>query len=170
MLLLAGVFVWEQQTSSEASDILSVSPNAPSIATRSVSNGGYIADPVKRSDAAISASATRQLVNVRWTDGDSGWIDGKAFRLYGVDAPEGAPTRAKCRAEQVRALSAADAARSLTRNSDVEIRGSLGTDRYGRDLVLLSVGGKDVASTLVGQGHLMFWAYEAGQAKPDWCG
>ncbi|MFN4183734.1 MAG: thermonuclease family protein [Hyphomonas sp.] len=162
--------VWERQTSSETSDILAVAPSAPSNATRSLSEGRYIADPVKRSGTAVSASATRQPVNVRWADGDSGWIDGKAFRLYGVDAPEGAPARAKCGAEQVRSSSAADAARSLTRNSSVEIRGSLGADKYGRNLVLLSVDGKDVASTLVGQGHLKFWAYDAGQAKPDWCG
>lgn len=107
--------------------------------------------------------------DVRWVDGDSGWIDGREFRLFGVDAPEGSPSRARCQQERTRSRQAREAAHSLTSQGDVAIRGSMGTDKYGRELLLLTVDGKDVAAALVGRGHLKYWAYEAGQKKPDWC-
>ena len=112
---------------------------------------------------------TAEPVSITWVDGDSGWIDGREFRLYGVDAPEGSPSRARCNEERALSAEAKAAARSLTSQGTVDVRSSMGTDKYGRELLLLSVDGKDVAASLVGRGHLQYWAYEAGQKKPDWC-
>lgn len=166
LLLLAGVMIWERQVSPGAPAILAAVPEAQAAPP----SGRYIPDPVDRPAAAIPASASLQPVSIRWADGDSGWINGKAFRLYGVDAPEGSPSRAKCHAEWSRSSEARNAAVSLTSRGEVGIKSYMGKDRFDRDLVQLSVDGRDVASTLVGSGHLQLWAYEAGQVKPDWCG
>jgi endonuclease YncB( thermonuclease family) len=42
-------------------------------------------------------------------------------------------------------------------------------DSYGRELVDLSAGGRDVADQLVAAGKLKRWNFEAGESKPDWC-
>ncbi|OZB15555.1 MAG: hypothetical protein B7X53_11195 [Hyphomonas sp. 34-62-18] len=125
-----------------------------------------------RSDWLESRSGgedTAEPVSVTWVDGDSGWINGREFRLYGVDAPEGSPSRARCNEERALSAEAKAAARSLTSQGAVDVRSSMGTDKYGRELLSLSVDGKDVAASLVGRGHLQYWAYESGQKKPDWC-
>ncbi|MFN7056847.1 thermonuclease family protein [Hyphomonas sp.] len=119
-----------------------------------------------RATAALTRSDT--LVDVNWVDGDSGTLNGRSFRLHGVDAPEGSPSRAECVQEQVRAEASAGAARALTRNGKVTVRQSHGFDRYGRELVSLSVDGRDVATLLMEQGHLKRWDYPA-QRKPNWC-
>jgi endonuclease YncB( thermonuclease family) len=170
LLLLAGIMLWELQATPGKPDlkVAGASPSAPARETyQDRQHTSYGASLPVSLDRAAQAQTP---VNIRWVDGDSGWINGREFRLYGVDAPEGSPSRADCQAERARSARAKDAARSLTSKGNVEIRGSMGIDRYGRDLLLLTVDGKDVAASLVGRGHLQYWAYEAGQDKPDWCG
>ncbi|MBY9066164.1 thermonuclease family protein [Hyphomonas sp. WL0036] len=121
-------------------------------------------DPVP--EVTAHPSAARHAVS--WVDGDSGRIGEVRFRLYGVDAPEGSPSKAYCDLEQRRAIGARLAARTLTNQGNVRIE-EMGMDRYGRLLVRLSVAGEDVASKLVAQGHLKTWDYDAGETKPDWC-
>ena len=113
-------------------------------------------------------SGTR--VTVSWVDGDSGRINGREFRLHGVDAPEGSPSRARCERERRRAVDAEYAVRTLTAGKRAVVRRSHGVDKYGRELIDLSVDGQDVAARLLAQGHLKQWNYDAGAAKPDWCG
>lgn len=108
-------------------------------------------------------------VKVAWVDGDSGTINGARFRLYGVDAPEGSPSRAGCERELRRADAARRAAREATDGKDVRVLHVYGVDRYGRKLVDLKADGRDVSSVLIGQGHLKYWRYSAGQEKPSWC-
>tara|TARA_R110000868_G_scaffold32971_3_gene119992 strand:- start:377 stop:955 length:579 start_codon:yes stop_codon:yes gene_type:complete len=121
--------------------------------------------------APASFSITRASVargNVYWIDGDSGHINGKQFRLHGVDAPEGSPSRAKCNRERSRANDARYAVRTLTMGKKAIVKRSHGVDKYGRELVDLSVDGKDITITLIARGHLKRWRY-GHEAKPDWC-
>lgn len=121
--------------------------------------------------AIVSSSpASRNAgLEVVWVDGDSGRIGGRAFRLHGVDAPEGSVSRARCSLERQRADRARSAARRLTAGQGVIVARTYGRDRYGRELVDLTLGGRDVAGMLMRDGHLKRWRYEAGAPKPDWC-
>jgi len=111
-----------------------------------------------------------QTMVVTWVDGDSGRLDGREFRLHGVDAPEGSSQRAKCVRERELSVSAREAARGLTKGKPVRVARRYGKDDYGRELVDLALGDGDVASQLLAAGMLKRWNFEAGQRKPDWCG
>lgn len=129
----------------------------------------FLLDQQAGREGTDATSAGRPVSVVRWVDGDSGTIDGRAFRLHGVDAPEKDPRRAKCTAEIARSGKAFEAAVALTADQSVVVDKSHGPDAYDRELVDLSVGGADIADRLVAQGHLKRWNFEAGQRKPDWC-
>jgi endonuclease YncB( thermonuclease family) len=119
--------------------------------------------------SAVATVSSSKPLEVYWVDGDSGTIEGRPFRLHGVDAPEGSLARAQCSAERLRADEARSAVRTLTENGVVEIRESHGSDKYDRELLSLSVDGRDVASSLIASGHVKRWNFEAGNAKPRWC-
>lgn len=122
--------------------------------------------PVRAVSDSLPSDAPLRVV---WVDGDSGTIDGVRFRLYGVDAPESSPFRAGCERELRRAGAAWRAARDATDGKDVRVLHSYGEDRYGRMLVDLKADGRDLGALLIGQGHLKYWRYAAGQPKPTWC-
>ncbi|HPG89427.1 MAG TPA: thermonuclease family protein [Hyphomicrobium sp.] len=117
-----------------------------------------------------TGTADNQVVRVTWVDGDSGRLDDREFRLHGVDAPEGSPQRAKCARERTLSGDARNAARSITEGKTVRVAGTYGPDTYGREIVDLSAGGKDVADQLVASGKLKRWNFDGGERKPDWCG
>jgi endonuclease YncB( thermonuclease family) len=106
---------------------------------------------------------------VTWVDGDSGYVNGREFRLHGVDAPESSPSRARCTKERELARASRSGAENATGGRRVTVARSYGTDAYGRELVDLRADRTDVASTLLKGGHVKRWNFEAGQAKPDWC-
>lgn len=171
LMLFAALMLWEafnppSQSPLQAATTPTVAPGPPEWSSRDSRSG---AGDARFLEERPFSEPTPQPVSIRWVDGDSGWINGREFRLYGVDAPEGSPSRARCSEEQRRSAQAKAAAQSLTRQGSVEVRSSMGTDKYGRELLSLTVDGKDVAASLVGRGHLQYWAYEAGQKKPDWC-
>ena len=121
-------------------------------------------------NSVVSAKPAETWVSVNWVDGDSGTLDGRSFRLFGVDAPEGSATRAKCASELRQADAARDAVRELTSRSAVTVTATHGIDKYDRELVSLGIDGRDVASSLIASGHLKRWNYERGDRKPNWCG
>lgn len=118
---------------------------------------------------ASPGSNTGKPVSVAWVDGDSGTIDGKEFRLHGVDAPEGSPSRAMCARERQLSAGSREAAQRATWNRHVVVSRRYGKDRYDRELVDLSVDGQSVARKLIASGHVKRWNFEAGQPKPNWC-
>lgn len=126
--------------------------------------------------ASESASASTELGGtVYWSDGDSGRLsDGTKFRLHGIDAPETGSMKqrggAKCEAERALGYEAKAAATELTRGREVFVTQVMGRDRYGRNVVSLSLEGQDVAGLLVKAGTHQQWDYDGGDAKPDWCG
>lgn len=119
-----------------------------------------------------------QLVGeVKWSDGDSGYVDGTPFRLSGVDAPEttkpgGRSNAAKCDAEQTRGVRSKAYMRELTYNAELTITRNLGEDRYGRLIITLSADGVDVGESGIMSGHLKRWPLDGVRslrAKPSWC-
>lgn len=126
--------------------------------------------------ASENASASTELGGtVYWSDGDSGRLsDGTKFRLHGVDAPETGSMKqrggAKCEAERALGFDAKAVAVELTRGETVTVSKLMGRDRYGRNVVKLSMEGRDVASLLISGGTHQAWDYDGGEPKPDWCG
>ena len=129
---------------------------------------GLVDERTPGTPAANSASGN-QVVRVTWVDGDSGRLDGREFRLHGVDAPEGSPQRAQCARERELSSGAREAARGLTDGVSVRVSRSYGKDDYGREIVDLSAGGRDVADQLVAKAKLQRWNFDGGESKPDWC-
>lgn len=124
--------------------------------------------------ALAAQAATGDPAPVYWSDGDSGRLpDGTRFRLHGVDSPETGSMKqrggAKCELERIKGYEAKEAAVELTREKSAKIAKSYGPDRYGRLVVDLQVGGKDVATTLISEGTHKAWDYDGGERKPDWC-
>jgi len=98
------------------------------------------------------------------------------FRLADVDAPEtggvGARGGAKCEAERVIGFEAKAFMVDLTGDGALVITSNSGPDRYDRDVITLSVDGRDVARAGVEAGHLEDWPHKGRRAltkKPDWC-
>jgi endonuclease YncB( thermonuclease family) len=126
--------------------------------------------------ASENAQAATELGGtVYWSDGDSGQLsDGTKFRLHGIDAPETGSIRqrggAKCEAERALGYDAKAVAVELTRGREVTVTRVMGRDRYGRNVVALSLDGEDMASLLIGGGTHQAWDYDGGAPKPDWCG
>ncbi len=89
-------------------------------------------------------------------DGDTIWLDGEKIRIMGYDTPE--PTTNICggSAEVELAHRASDRLVELLRQGDVTIERD-GTDRFGRTLAIIRVGGKDVGDILVGEGLARYW-------------
>lgn len=117
------------------------------------------------------------VTQIYWSDGDSGRLNGKPFRLANVDAPEkggvGSYGGAKCESERERAFETKAFVVELTRGAKVEIRKSYGFDRYDREVVDLSVDGRDLAEIGLEAGHYRSWPHKGQKAlskKPDWCG
>lgn len=134
--------------------------------------GAWYATNAASASAATGTEAPK--LTVYWSDGDSGRLsDGTKFRLHGIDAPETGSMKqrggAKCEHERVLGFEAKEAALELTRGREVIVSDVRDTDRYGRTVVRLDLGGKDLASLLVAGGTHAAWDYDGRQKKPDWC-
>ncbi len=84
-------------------------------------------------------------------------------RLVGFDTPE--TKDPQCPEELALGKRATDRLRVLVRSGPVELY-RLGHDKYGRDLVTLTVAGQDVGNVLVAEG--LAHAYHGG-ARGGWC-
>lgn len=84
-------------------------------------------------------------------------------RLLGFDAPE--TKSPKCAAEAGWGHRATLRLRELVKRPELALFRN-GHDKYGRALVVLTVGGKDVARIMVGEGLAV--AYH-GEARRNWC-
>lgn len=86
-------------------------------------------------------------------------------RLLGFDTPE--VYSPKCRGELVAGQQATAVLRQILRSGPVTAARFQGHDRYGRELVRLEVGGRDVARQMIASGYAV--PYSGGR-HPDWCG
>lgn len=148
----------------------------------------WLASPILIAIAALAATAAERLpgrtapeagsvTSIYWSDGDSGRIDGMKFRLSNVDAPEtggvGSIGGARCEPERVLGFDAKAFIVETTRNADIRVSHRYGTDRYGREVVDIEVGGQSLADIGLAAGHYRPWPHDGQRAlsrKPDWCG
>jgi endonuclease YncB( thermonuclease family) len=87
----------------------------------------------------------------------------RTARLVGLDTPE---TRdAQCDAEFQAGKRATERLRALVKAGEVTYRRK-GSDKYGRLLIVLSIGGEDVADIMVREG--LAQPYRGG-ARINWC-
>lgn len=84
-------------------------------------------------------------------------------RLVGFDTPE--VKDPKCHAEAALGKRATERLRALVKSGPVEMY-RLGHDKYGRELVTLTVAGRDVGEVLVAEG--LAHAYHGG-SRGGWC-
>ena len=100
-------------------------------------------------------------------DGDTVALDcadgRKTARLVGFDTPE--TKDPACAAEAALGQEATLRLRALVKTGDVALDAQ-GYDKYGRVLAVMTVGGVDVADTLVSEGLAM--RYRGGQ-RINWC-
>lgn len=86
-------------------------------------------------------------------------------RLLGFDTPEVYSPR--CQKELAAGRQATAILRQVLQSGPITGARFQGHDRYGRELVRLEVGGKDVARQMIASGYAV--PYSGGR-HPDWCG
>lgn len=95
-------------------------------------------------------------------DGDTAWVNGEKIRISGIDAPE---IDGKCAYERSLAQRAKSRLSALMSAEPFSVSRS-GTDRYGRTLATIYLGGQgDVGAVLVRDGLARVWT---GRRMP-WC-
>lgn len=111
-----------------------------------------LADPVARGSVTV-------------VDGDSIAVAGREWRLLGYDTPE--TVKAWCEAERRLGLIAKDRLAALIAAAkDLELTGGDETDRHGRPLGTLLLGGRDTGETLIAE--RLARPYNGG-IKKGWC-
>lgn len=128
---------------------------------------GCVAPTDPLAQAALSGETGCRVTYV--VDGDTvhmtcpGTGDVKA-RLLGFDTPE--VYSPACRQELAAGQEATALLRQVLRSGPITAARFQGHDRYGRELVDLEVGGRDVARTMISTGYAV--PYSGGRS-PDWC-
>jgi micrococcal nuclease len=114
--------------------------------------------------AVAQQSATGTIRYV--TDGDTFRLaSGERIRIAGIDAPETDPRQAKCRLEVTRGKAAKAVLAGLIEARSVRFT-RVGRS-YNRTVATVSVGGRDLAASLIAAGAAKPWP--RGRPKPDWC-
>lgn len=99
-------------------------------------------------------------------DGDTFWMDGAKIRIADIDTPETHPAR--CAREAELGAAATRRLQALLNSGEVALTGiGRDTDRYGRQLRIVSVDGRGVGDTLVAEGLARRYA---GGRRDGWCG
>lgn len=113
---------------------------------------------MKAAPLALILAASPVLADVTITDGDTLKLDGRTYRLWGIDAAE---YRQTCPDGWAAGVMALEALASLVRDRTVacELRS---TDRYGRTVAICRADGVDLGATMVRAGQaLAFVRYSA---------
>lgn len=108
--------------------------------------------------------------NVNIIDGDTIRMDGITIRIIELDTPE--TFRSRCENELVLGLAAKEHLRSLLDSGTVTYEAT-GTDRYGRTLAKVHVGGVNVGQQMIRDGVAL--PYQPGKDAKlarlrHWCG
>jgi micrococcal nuclease len=138
---------------------------------------GWAAGPMFVRDAAASATTTAPAAPARFADchiggGTDCVVDGDTFRMGGVririddiDTPETHPAR--CAREAELGAAATRRLRALLNSGEVVLASSgRDTDRYGRQLRLVTVGGRGIGDMLIAEGLARRYA---GGHRAGWC-
>lgn len=132
-------------------------------------NGGFalfllaaFAAAIIFTDSPPPAPALHHAISVY--DGDTIRLGQERIRIVGLDTPE-IGHRAECESEALAAEQAKQALIGEIARGNVALHRQ-GTDRYGRTLARVTVDGRDVADTLIAQGHARPYA---GGRRESWC-
>ena len=112
---------------------------------------------------AASGGITVSGQRIYVIDGDTFDLNGTRIRVAGIDAPETRPAR--CAREAALGAAAAQKLAELLRGRPLWISG-LKTDRWGRSVAVVRVGGEDVADAMIGSG--LARNYD-GKPRQGWC-
>ena len=96
-------------------------------------------------------------------DGDTFTLGSERVRIAGIDAPETHPSR--CADEARLGLAATQKLRQLLGSGTVRVSGEK-IDKYGREVREVTVGGRDVAEIMIGEG--LARSYD-GEKRLPWC-
>jgi len=114
---------------------------------------------------ALICAMSCEPVELRIWDGDTLRLgmtrEAESVRILNIDTPE---IEGQCQYERELAQAAKHLLADLLEGQRVELRRQ-DTDRYGRTLATLSVGGRDVGDQLVAAGVARTWS---GRREP-WC-
>jgi micrococcal nuclease len=124
---------------------------------------GIAASALSLSFGATAAQERRENFQMcgrdRYTcvvDGDTIWLDGLNLRLEAYDTPE--PHNDICGGQAEVTLAGQASARLLQLlNSNAFTVQTAGTDRYGRVLATIRIGGTDVGDILISEGLARRW-------------
>ena len=137
-----------------------------------IASGGAIglAWPTESASQADTISAQFTLCHTGGgtncvVDGDTIWLAGQKIRVMDIDAPETHPPH--CPLEADLGGKATNRLRALLNEGafSVEQRGMRDTDRYGRQLRVLTRGGQSLGDILVEEGLAREW----GGSRQPWC-
>ena len=112
---------------------------------------------------AASGGTTVSGQHIIVIDGDMFILNGTRIRVAGIDAPETHPAR--CAEEARLGQAATQKLAELLRGRPLWISG-LRTDRYGRSVGIVRVGGEDVADAMISAG--LARNYD-GERRQGWC-
>jgi endonuclease YncB( thermonuclease family) len=144
---------------------------------RGASSGPKVIDNGPEITGALGAMSPG---SIRVVDADTIFFNGKSYRLVGYDTPEGGP-RAKCAAERELAARAVRRLRQIVAGGSLRLQqvscgcpdGTEGTDRcnHGRLCAVLTVGERDVAQILIGEGLARRYSCRGDNCPPrqPWC-
>jgi len=126
---------------------------------------------------SAAEAQTVSISTVYWSDGDSGRVDGRPFRLANVDAPEtggvgAAIGAAECESERALGYEAKAFIVELTKHGNVSIVREYGIDQFDRYVMDLAVDGKSVATLGLEAGIYRRWLFDGRkelEPKPIWC-
>ncbi|MBB5685008.1 thermonuclease family protein [Sphingobium boeckii] len=98
-------------------------------------------------------------------DGDTIWLAGVKIRIMDIDAPETHPSKCPMEADLGGKATARLQALLNAGSFNVESRGARDTDKYGRQLRVLTRKGRSLGAKLVEEGLAREW----GGARRPWC-
>ena len=154
----------------------------PGAGPEGAADGSKLPTIVKlRPNASDSITGSIRENGVQVLDGDTIRVDGKTYRIAGIDAPEKGE-RAKCERERDLAARASQRLRELVATDEVRIDrvscgcapGTEGTERcnYGRLCGVVTADGRDVGQVLISEGLAKPYDCAFGHCPPKtpWCG
>jgi micrococcal nuclease len=98
-------------------------------------------------------------------DGDTFWFEGRTIRIADIDTPETHPAR--CAAEAARGNAATQRLYALLNAGPFSLTSiDRATDRYGRELRIVTRDGASVGGMLVGEGLARWYG---GGIRDGWC-
>lgn len=160
----AGVISWTGKS------VRSGKPDAPiewndvqAVPTRAPDAADVAWEKRAGSPKAASGGTTVSGQHIYVIDGDTFDLNGTRIRVAGIDAPETHPAR--CPEEARLGAAATQKLAELLRGRPLWISG-LRTDRYGRSVATVRVGGEDVADAMIGSG--LARNYD-GKQRQGWC-